>query len=150
MPFEPRRFRDVMGRFATGVTVITAGEGEALRGMTANSFTSVSLDPPLVLCCVATNAGMHPLFASGERFAINMLAADQEAQSRHFAKSWAAAHPMPSSTAATTPLLWVGCCLTICIAPTPRRCSTLQAATAPSPQPPPPETTHGFGLHRSR
>jgi flavin reductase (DIM6/NTAB) family NADH-FMN oxidoreductase RutF len=93
-PLDPRRFRDVMGRFATGVTVITAGEGEAQRGMTANSFTSVSLDPPLVLCCVATNAGMHPLFAAGERFAINMLAADQEAQSRHFAKSWAAAHPM--------------------------------------------------------
>lgn len=93
-PFDPRRFRDVMGRFATGVTVITAGEGETLRGMTANSFTSVSIDPPLVLCCVARNAGMHGHFGEGERFAINMLAADQEAQSRHFAKSSAATHPM--------------------------------------------------------
>ena len=92
--FDARRFRDVMGRFATGVTVITAGEGDALRGMTANSFTSVSLDPPLVLCCVARNAGMHGHFREGERFAINMLADDQEAQSRHFAKSSAASHPM--------------------------------------------------------
>lgn len=93
-PFDARRFRDVMGRFATGITVITAGKGEGLRGMTANSFTSVSLDPPLVLCCIARNAGMHDLFAPAAPFAINMLAADQEAHSRHFAKSSAAAHPM--------------------------------------------------------
>ncbi|MET8953390.1 flavin reductase family protein [Streptomyces sp. NPDC004533] len=76
--------REVMSRFATGVTVLTVG-GEYVHGMTANAFTSVSLDPPLVLCCVAHSAVMHGAISAAERFAVSVLGAEQEAVARHFA-----------------------------------------------------------------
>ncbi|MCK9496265.1 MAG: flavin reductase family protein [Dehalococcoidia bacterium] len=82
---DPRRFRDVMGRFATGVTVVTlAAEGQ-LRGMTANAFSSVSLEPPLLLVCVDQNASIYPMFHSAEAFAVNILASDQAHVSQLFA-----------------------------------------------------------------
>lgn len=78
-------FRRVMGEFATGVTVITVQRGELMHGMTANTFTSLSLDPPLVLFCVGKTARMAGLLDGADGFAINILAADQESISRHFA-----------------------------------------------------------------
>ncbi|WP_433274658.1 flavin reductase family protein [Actinosynnema sp. CS-041913] len=72
-----------MSRFATGVTVLTAA-GERCHGMTANAFTSVSLEPPLVLCCVARTARMHAAIVTAGRFAVSVLGADQEGIARYF------------------------------------------------------------------
>lgn len=74
-----------MGQFATGVTVITVQRGELMHGMTANTFTSLSLDPPLVLFCIGRSARMAGLLEGADGFAINILATDQEEVSRHFA-----------------------------------------------------------------
>lgn len=76
--------RKIFGRFATGITVVTAGPQEP-RGMTANSFTSVSLDPPLVLVCVLREAAMHEEILTSQAFAVSVLAAHQESVARHFA-----------------------------------------------------------------
>ncbi|HEU5475557.1 MAG TPA: flavin reductase family protein [Actinophytocola sp.] len=76
--------RDVMSRFATGVTVLTAG-GEHGHGMTANAFTSVSLEPPLVLACVAHSARIHESIRRAGGFGVSMLAADQQMTARYFA-----------------------------------------------------------------
>ncbi|WP_292136811.1 flavin reductase family protein, partial [Mesorhizobium sp.] len=72
--------RRALGSFLTGVTIVTTigPEGEP-RGFTANSFTSVSLDPPLVLVCIAHKAVGHPVFATSKSFAINVLNEDQKA-----------------------------------------------------------------------
>ncbi|MBM9508894.1 flavin reductase family protein [Actinacidiphila acididurans] len=77
-------FRTVLGQFATGVTVLTAGR-RAPRGMTANSFTSVSLDPPLVLVCVARTASAHAAVLGEGAFAVSILSAGQSRPARHFA-----------------------------------------------------------------
>ncbi|WP_410642172.1 flavin reductase family protein [Amycolatopsis sp. lyj-346] len=76
--------REVMAQFATGVTVLTAG-GEAGHGMTANAFSSVSLEPPMVLCCVSRAARMHAAIVSAGSYAVNILAADQQDLSKYFA-----------------------------------------------------------------
>lgn len=73
-----RAFRDALGRFATGVTVVTCASDTGPLGMTVNSFTSVSLDPPLVLWCPAKLAGRHDVFVGAKHFAIHILAADQQ------------------------------------------------------------------------
>ena len=80
----PARLRDVMSRFATGVTVITTG-GEQGGGMTANAFTSVSLNPPLVLCCVVRSARLHQAIPVTGSFGVSVLGADQEGVARYFA-----------------------------------------------------------------
>lgn len=82
--FTGTDFRSALGSFATGVTVITtSGEGHAY-GMTANAFSSVSLDPPLVLVCAkSVSEGSEHLEANG-CFAVNILAAEQEPLSRYF------------------------------------------------------------------
>lgn len=77
--------RAVMAQFATGVTVLTAGSGEDCHGTTVNAFTSVSLDPPLVLCCVARAARMHQFILSAGCFAVSILRADQQSVARYFA-----------------------------------------------------------------
>jgi flavin reductase (DIM6/NTAB) family NADH-FMN oxidoreductase RutF len=79
-------FRQLLGRFATGVTVLTvlAPDGRP-HGMTASSLTSVSLEPPLVLVCVDHAARLHHLITSAEAFVVNVLASDQEELSRRFA-----------------------------------------------------------------
>jgi flavin reductase (DIM6/NTAB) family NADH-FMN oxidoreductase RutF len=84
--FSPREFRASLGMFATGVTVVTArnAAGELL-GLTANSFNSVSLDPPLVLWSLARAAGSMAAFSNGLHYAINVLAADQQALAEQFA-----------------------------------------------------------------
>ena len=78
-------FRRVLGQFATGVTVITAMDGEEPAGVVANSFTSVSLDPPLVLFCVARTSSTWPRIERARRFAVNILGEHQEETSRLFA-----------------------------------------------------------------
>ena len=82
---DPREFRRLSGLFATGVTVITTRIGEDVHGMTANAFTSLSLDPLLVIVCVDRRARMHPLIQQAGRFAVNFLHEGQEAISRNFA-----------------------------------------------------------------
>ena len=85
VPLDPKRFRRALGRFATGVTVVTAAQGEGVHGMTANAFMSVSLDPPLVAIAVDRRARMHALLDQQDRYGISVLARDQEAAARHFA-----------------------------------------------------------------
>ncbi|RRI06494.1 alpha/beta fold hydrolase [Mesorhizobium tamadayense] len=84
--FDSGEFRRALGSFLTGVTIVTTigPEGEP-RGFTANSFTSVSLDPPLVLVCIAHKALGHPVFATSKSFAINILNEAQKAASGIFA-----------------------------------------------------------------
>src|SRR5437588_2332727 len=84
---DPSQFRQLLGRFATGVTVVTTRDrsGKPI-GMTASSVASVSLDPPLVLVSVAHDNDMHPALKAADRFVLNVLAADQEAISRRFAE----------------------------------------------------------------
>lgn len=84
---DPRAFRRCLGHFATGVTVITATSGGTKAGVTANSFSSVSLDPPLVSWSIARTASSRPVFAAADGFAINILAADQIALASRFARS---------------------------------------------------------------
>jgi 3-hydroxy-9,10-secoandrosta-1,3,5(10)-triene-9,17-dione monooxygenase reductase component len=75
----------VLGRFATGITIITAMDDEGPVGLAANSFTSVSLDPPLVLFCPAKTSGSWPRIEQAGRFAVNILDDSQEDVSRVFA-----------------------------------------------------------------
>ena len=84
--FSPVEFRAALGMFATGVTVVTArtAEGE-LVGLTANSFNSVSLTPPLVLWSLARAAASLPAFSTGSHYAINILGAEQHDLARRFA-----------------------------------------------------------------
>ena len=77
MSVNSDQFRDVMGRFATGVTVVTTVNQGRLDGFTASSFSSVSLEPPLVLVCIGKDATCHEAFSGSGCFAINILAADQ-------------------------------------------------------------------------
>lgn len=84
--FSPQEFRSALGMFATGVTIVTAvtAEGRAI-GLTANSFNSVSLDPPLVLWSLSRAAASLPAFSTGSHYAINILAADQKLLAERFA-----------------------------------------------------------------
>ena len=92
---ESREFRDAMGRFATGVTVITTDGSSGPHGMTANAVTSVSLDPPLILVCVGHSTRMAELLIPGRRFAMNTLGEDQEPLSRYFSRTWSDSCPAP-------------------------------------------------------
>jgi flavin reductase (DIM6/NTAB) family NADH-FMN oxidoreductase RutF len=85
---DPKIFRQTVGQFATGVTVIAADVGGEIHGMTANAFTSVSLDPMLVLFCVGKHAKMAEFIQKSEGFSINMLREDQQALSTYFAGVW--------------------------------------------------------------
>lgn len=81
----PRALRDAAGRFATGVTVIAALRGTVGRGMTANSFTSVSIDPPLVCVCIDRRSAMAEVIGDLGAFTVSVLGADQGAVARYFA-----------------------------------------------------------------
>ncbi len=86
MSIDPDEFRSVLGRFTTGVTVVTARDESAVdHGLTVNSFTSVSLSPPLVLVCIDREASLHPAMTACSHFAVNILSARQEALARRFA-----------------------------------------------------------------
>lgn len=85
---RPKEFRNALGQFATGVAVVTALDNDGNKvGMTANSFSSVSLEPMLVLWSVAKNAGAFATFNQADHFAIHVLNADQQQVSRQFATS---------------------------------------------------------------
>jgi len=84
--FSQIEFRIALGMFATGVTIVTARTAQgALIGLTANSFNSVSLTPPLVLWSLARSATSMSAFSAGSHYAINVLSADQKALARRFA-----------------------------------------------------------------
>ena len=87
MAIEKDFFRQVMGRFATGVTVVTTRSEKGLSGLTVNSFCSVSLDPPLVLICVDLTSHTLPYIRESGIFAVNILTDQQEHLSRCFATS---------------------------------------------------------------
>ena len=83
-PFDARAFRQCLGEYATGVTVITAQVGDQRVGVTANSFTSLSLDPPLVLWSISRQSRSFAAFEAADHFVINVLAADQIGVSQRF------------------------------------------------------------------
>jgi flavin reductase len=92
---DSRAFRVAMGRFATGVTVVTTDGPHGPHGMTANAVTSVSLDPPLILVCVGRSARLASYLTHGERFAINVLGEEHSALARYFARDWPSSRPAP-------------------------------------------------------
>ncbi len=84
-PVGPDHFRAVMGRFVTGVTIITATGPDGPVGMTANAVTSLSLDPLLLIVCFDRGARTLPVIEAAGRFGVNVLAAGQEDLARRFA-----------------------------------------------------------------
>lgn len=86
MTIDPDSFRSVLGRFASGITVVTTRDPEQRDvGMTVSAFCSVSLDPPLVQVCVDREASLHAALLASTRYGVSILAAEQEALSRRFA-----------------------------------------------------------------
>ena len=85
MDRDPELFREVFGRFATGVAVITSAGATSSGGMTANALCSLSLDPLLALVCFENQARTLPIVREAGRFALNLLAADQRDLARVFA-----------------------------------------------------------------
>ena len=86
MALNSSEFRKAMGAFATGVTIITVDLDGEVHGMTANAFTSVSLDPMLVLVCVDHSTRTHAHLHAKKRFGINVLCEDQRAISEYYAR----------------------------------------------------------------
>ena len=87
MPIDSATFRSVLGRFVSGVTIVTARDGDDVdHGMTASAFCSVSLDPPLVLVSIAHDATLHPVLCAHDELAVSILTASQEAIARRFAE----------------------------------------------------------------
>ncbi|MFK8794926.1 flavin reductase family protein [Planococcus plakortidis] len=82
---DDRLFRDAMGKFATGVTVLTTENDGVPHGMTANGFMSVSLDPKLVVISIGHKAKFLEKVSASQKFAVNILSEEQEQYSRHFA-----------------------------------------------------------------
>jgi flavin reductase (DIM6/NTAB) family NADH-FMN oxidoreductase RutF len=85
MSVTQAEFRKALGSFATGITVITLDSDDEVHGMTANAFTSVSLDPMLVLVCVDQRASTHAHLHAKKRFGVNVLAENQRAISEYYA-----------------------------------------------------------------
>jgi flavin reductase (DIM6/NTAB) family NADH-FMN oxidoreductase RutF len=86
MTIDPDSFRSVLGRFASGITVVTTVDAQGRDvGMTVSAFASASLLPPLISICIDHTASMHGALCIAERFGVNILASEQEALSRRFA-----------------------------------------------------------------
>jgi flavin reductase (DIM6/NTAB) family NADH-FMN oxidoreductase RutF len=100
LPTDTFQLRSVLGQFATGVTVVAAGS-KTPCGMTANSFTSVSLDPPLILICVTRDSQLCKTVLREGRFAVSVLAAHQEELARYFAD-----HERPRGAAEFAKVRW--------------------------------------------
>jgi len=89
MSFDRNQFRSALGRFSTGVTVVTSDpNGFAAFGMTINSFSALSLDPPLVLWSLQNNSGHAEAWSSASHFAVNILSAQQEQISKEYARKF--------------------------------------------------------------
>lgn len=87
MAIDPDEFRAVLGRFASGVTVVTARDRDGRdHGMTVSAFCSVSLTPPLVLACIARSTEMYAVIQDASHFGVSVLGESQEALSRRFAE----------------------------------------------------------------
>ncbi len=114
---EPAQFRNALAQYATGVTVVTTLDCDGSpRGFTANSFTSVSLDPPLVLVCVSRRVNSYPVLTQSGDFVVNILAQGQRALSQQFASKasdkFAGVAWTPSATGAPIldgALAWLEC-----------------------------------------
>jgi flavin reductase (DIM6/NTAB) family NADH-FMN oxidoreductase RutF len=85
MPVDRRQFRNTLGSFVSGVTVLAVRDAHGLRAMTASAFCSLSLDPPLVLACVGRDANLHDHLAPGATMSVSLLAADQAPISNFYA-----------------------------------------------------------------
>ncbi|MBL3569718.1 flavin oxidoreductase [Rhodovulum sulfidophilum] len=107
-PDTQRLYRDALGSFATGVTVVTALGSHGPVGMTANSFSSVSLDPPLVLWSPARASTRYPAMSGAERFAIHVLGAGEENLAARFARSGADFEGLGPESGDDPPLLEQG------------------------------------------
>lgn len=87
MTFDTASFRALLGRFATGVTVVTTRDADGIdHGMTVSALCSLSLDPPLVLICIERTASMHDVLLGSSEFVVNILSEDQEPIARRFAE----------------------------------------------------------------
>ncbi|HEY4825507.1 MAG TPA: flavin reductase family protein [Solirubrobacteraceae bacterium] len=114
---DPELFREVFGRFATGVAVVTSASSTASGGMTANAVCSLSLEPLLALVCFENNARTLPIVKESERFGVNVLAAHQEEVARVFASKIPESEKldgMPHAIRAGVPIVdgalsWVAC-----------------------------------------
>ena len=95
MSIDPKEFRRTVGQFVTGVTVIAADIDGTTRGMTANAFTSLSLDPPLVLFCLAKKAHLASVIHNATGFSVNFLTQAQQDLSTYFAGMWKEPTPPP-------------------------------------------------------
>jgi flavin reductase (DIM6/NTAB) family NADH-FMN oxidoreductase RutF len=84
---DPRAFRHALGRFATGVTIVTASSPDGLTGITANSFASLSLTPPLVMWAPAKASRRHDVFVRSRHFVIHVLAANQQSLCQAFVRA---------------------------------------------------------------
>src|SRR5512139_2637438 len=87
MALDADQFKSALRCWASGVTVVTSKSGEHIHGMTVSAFSSVSADPPLVLVCANRSSLTHDIITGGQVFAVNILAADQQELSGHFASS---------------------------------------------------------------
>lgn len=86
MPIESEDFRAALGRFASGVTVVTVAHNGVRTGLTVSAFCSVSLNPPYILICIDKQSTSNDTLTSAGAFAVNILAEDQDGLSNHFAK----------------------------------------------------------------
>lgn len=120
MPIDPAEFRRVLGHFASGVTVVTALDGDGPTGFACQSFASLSLDPPLIAFMVARTSTTWPRIARAGTFCVNILGADQGELCRSFAVSGAdkfAGVPWGPAPATGSPRLpdapaWLDCTIT--------------------------------------
>ncbi len=87
MAFPIDKFRKVLGSFATGVTIITLKCKDEIHGLTVNAFTSVSLEPPIILICIQKKGNSHACFSAYNRFVVNILSMEQEELAIRFADS---------------------------------------------------------------
>lgn len=84
MPIDPDNFRQALGRWPSGVTVVTTQEGDEVHGITVSAFLSISLQPPLVAVCIDHKARAHPILQRVDRYAVSVLAESQAQVSNHF------------------------------------------------------------------
>lgn len=101
MAIEAEEFKGVLGSWVTGVTIVTARDGDHIHGMTVSAFTEVSLEPPLVLVCADKGSNTHPVIAAGRVFAVNILASDQSELSNKFASKKQEEHRFDGLAVAT-------------------------------------------------
>ncbi|SNR76180.1 flavin reductase family protein [Puniceibacterium sediminis] len=106
---DARTFREALGQFGTGVTIVTCATNDGPLGITANSFASLSLDPPLVLWSPAKSSSRYPFYAAAEHFAIHVIGDDQLDHCKGFARSGDAFHEFDWTTGAHGVPLLSGC-----------------------------------------